>query len=105
MLVDLFLDFDKTDRLADCSHEFTCVEFIKRWLLALRYFSLLSRNVDIVVIRCIYMYILYRDISLNLREYREVSEARVGLHRENYLCKRMLIIDELSIAMFLSIRF
>lgn len=57
--------------------------------------------------RCIYiyMYILYRDISLNLREYREVSEARVGLHRENYLCKRMLIIDELSIAMFLSIRF
>lgn len=27
---EVFLDFDKRDRLADCSHEFTCIEFIKR---------------------------------------------------------------------------
>lgn len=70
MLVDLFLDFDKTDRLADCSHEFTCVEFIKRWLLAfpLRYFSLLSRNVDIVV----YIYFV---------EFTHISRGKQGLVR------------------------
>lgn len=82
---EVFLDFDKRDRLADCSHEFTCIEFIKtRWLvLDSDTFYLLWRNVDTVVVIDMYS---YRDIILNISR----GKGGKSLHRENYFCKRML---------------
>lgn len=83
---EVFLDFDKTDRLVDCSHEFTRIEFIKRggcFSIPIPFYLLLEK--------CGYRSdnrYSHRDIVLNLRIYREVSEVRVGLHRENYFCKR-----------------
>lgn len=70
---EVFLDFDKTDRLVDCSHEFTRIEFIKRggcFSIPIL-FTCFWRNADIVAITDI-------RIVLNLRIYREVSEVRVG---------------------------